>query len=139
MTLVERPEELYGLITEGRPRRQVPAGGVIFEAGARGESMYIVVSGSVALMAGENTVETLSAPGLFGELALIEDTPRALTAVAASDAELVEIPERHFWVLVHETPYFAQLVMSVMANRLRGQSAKSPASKAQSAGATAPL
>jgi hypothetical protein len=26
---------------------------------------------------------------------------------------------RQFWVLVHETPYFAQLVMSVMADRLR--------------------
>jgi CRP-like cAMP-binding protein len=138
MTLVERPEELYGLIAHGRPRRQVPAGGVIFEAGAPGESMYIVVSGSVALKHGEHTVETLSAPGLFGELALIEDNPRALTAVAASDAELVEIPERHFWVLVHETPYFAQLVMSVMADRLRGQSSTGPASGAQSADAIAP-
>lgn len=52
-------------------------------------------------------------------MALIEDEPRALTAIAATDAVLVEIPVRHFWVLVHDTPYFAQLVMSVMARRLR--------------------
>lgn len=123
MTLVHRPEELYGLIVEGRPRRPAPAGEVIFEQGAPGDRMYIVASGSVALKQGDATVETVTAPGLFGEMALIEDTPRALTAVADSDSELVEIPERHFWVLVHETPYFAQLVMSVMANRLRGQSA----------------
>jgi CRP-like cAMP-binding protein len=32
---------------------------------------------------------------------------------------LVEIPVRTFWVLVHETPYFAALVMRVMAERLR--------------------
>jgi CRP-like cAMP-binding protein len=52
-------------------------------------------------------------------MALIEDVPRSLTAVASSDLELFAIPARHFWVLVHDTPYFAQLVMSVMAQRLR--------------------
>jgi CRP-like cAMP-binding protein len=122
MTLVQRSEELYALIAEGRPRQSVPAAGVIFEQGAAGDRLYIVVSGSVALKAGDHTVETVNAPGLFGEMALIEDTPRALSAVAATDAELVEIPERHFWVLVHDTPYFAQLVMTVMADRLRTQS-----------------
>jgi CRP-like cAMP-binding protein len=45
-----------------------------------------------------------------------------LTAVAATDAAVIEIPARHFWVLVHDTPYFAQLVMRVMAQRLRRQS-----------------
>jgi CRP-like cAMP-binding protein len=64
----------------------------------------------------------VTAPGLFGEMALIEDAPRALTAVAATDATIIEIPARHFWVLVHDTPYFAQLVMSVMAQRLRRNS-----------------
>lgn len=49
----------------------------------------------------------------------IEHAGWSLTALAATDVVLVEIPARHFWMLVHETPYFAQLVMSVMANRLR--------------------
>jgi CRP-like cAMP-binding protein len=127
MTLVERPEELYGLIAENRPRQSIPAGEIIFERGAPGDRMYIVTSGSVALKAGDRTIETIEAPGLFGEMALVEDTPRALTAIAHTDAELVEIPERHFWILVHETPYFAQLVMSVMADRLRNQSASAAA------------
>ena len=35
---------------------------------------------------------------------------------------VIEIPARHFWVLVHDTPYFAQLVMGVMAQRLRQNS-----------------
>jgi CRP-like cAMP-binding protein len=137
MTLIEHPEELYGLITEGRPRQEFSAGSVIFEAGAPGDSMYIVVGGAVALKSGDRTFETVSAPGLFGELALIEDNPRALDAVAASDAALVEIPARHFWILVHETPYFAQLVMTVMANRLRGQSAAGAAGAGQSASSPA--
>ena len=81
--------------------------------------MFIRSSGTVALSDGERTLDTVQAPNLFGELALIESQPRALTATAASDAELVEISARMFWVIVHETPYFAQLVMRVMADRLR--------------------
>jgi CRP-like cAMP-binding protein len=83
--------------------------------------MYVVREGAVALKDREHVVETVAAPGLFGEMALIEHEPRALAAVAATDVLLVEIPVRHFWVLVHETPFFAQLVMSVMAERLRRQ------------------
>ncbi len=121
MSFVERPDELYRLIAEGRPRLKLAPGEVIFGQGEPGDRMYIVLAGAVALKAGDDTVETVTSPGLFGEMALIEDTPRALSAVAAVDTELVEIPARHFWVLVHETPYFARLVMSVMADRLRGQ------------------
>ena len=111
--------EYYELLTHGQTPRSVPAGEVIFQQGDRGEGMYIVREGSVALKDGDRVVETLTAPALFGEMALIENQPRALTAVAATDGVLFEIAARHFWVLVHETPYFAQLVMSVMAERLR--------------------
>jgi CRP-like cAMP-binding protein len=81
--------------------------------------MCIVRAGSVDLKDGERVVDRVDAPGLFGEMALIERKPRALTAVAGDDAEIVEISAHEFWALVHETPRFAHLVMSVMAQRLR--------------------
>jgi CRP/FNR family transcriptional regulator, cyclic AMP receptor protein len=112
-------DQYYDLLTEGLVPRTFGAGELIFERGDRGDTMYVVREGSVTLTDGERLIETVTAPGLFGELALIEDEPRALTAAAADDAVLVEIPARYFWILVHETPYFAQLVMSVMAERLR--------------------
>jgi CRP-like cAMP-binding protein len=111
--------EYYKLLTGGRPARTLQDGELIFDKGDHGDSMFVVREGSVALKDGDHVIETVTAPGLFGEMALIESEPRALTAVAAGDAVLVEIPVRHFWILVHETPYFAQLVMSVMAQRLR--------------------
>ena len=119
MSAVNTPDELYGLLARAGERHNYSDGEVIFEQGDRGDSMYVVHTGAVALKAGARVIETVSAPGLFGEMALIESQPRSLSAVAAGDAELVSIPARHFWVLVHETPYFAQLVMSVMARRLR--------------------
>jgi CRP-like cAMP-binding protein len=53
-------------------------------------------------------------------MALIDSKPRSLTGVAETDVSLVGVPVRQFWILVHETPYFAHLVMSIMAARLRG-------------------
>jgi len=112
-------EEYYELLAHGQTPRNFPSGEVIFHQGERGACMYLVRDGSVALKSGDRVVETVGAPGLFGEMALIEDKPRSLTAAAATDVVLVEIPARHFWMLVQETPHFAQLVMGVMAERLR--------------------
>lgn len=117
--MYEGGEQYYELLTEGRMPVRFAAGAVVFEQGEPGDVMYVVRDGSVTLKDGEREVETVTAPTLVGEMALIGNDPRSLSAVAATDAVLVEIPARHFWVLVHDTPYFAQLVMSVMAQRLR--------------------
>lgn len=119
MSNVESHEELYTLLGRAGKSRPFSAGEIVFEKGDHGDAMFIVVRGTVVLKDGDRTYDTVRAPGLFGEMALIESKPRALTAVAEDEVELVEIPARTFWVLVHETPYFAQLVMSVMADRLR--------------------
>jgi CRP-like cAMP-binding protein len=115
-------DELYELLAHRRDRRSCSPGEVIFSRGDSGDSLYVVLEGSVALKDGDRVVETVTAPGMFGEMAIIETGARALTAEAAGPAVLAEIPTRHFWVLVHETPYFAQLVMTVMARRLRSAS-----------------
>ena len=95
------------------------AGEVIFERGAPAECMYVVADGEVEIVVGEHTVAVLGREAIFGELALIGKEPRSATARARSDCRLVEIPEKRFLYLVHETPYFALEVMRVLATRLR--------------------
>ena len=73
MSFVERSDELYRLIAQGRPRLNLAPGEVIFGQGEPGDRMFIVLAGAVALKAGDDTVETVTAPGLFGEMALIDD------------------------------------------------------------------
>jgi CRP-like cAMP-binding protein len=119
MSSIQSDEALYALLARAGETKRVNTGEVVFEKGVRGDTMFIVTSGAIALRDGERTLDVVQAPGLFGEMALIESQPRALAAVVETDAELVEIPARSFWVLVNETPYFAQLVMRVMAQRLR--------------------
>lgn len=119
MSSIQSDEALYDLLARAGETKALRSGEVVFEQGTSGDSVFILSTGAVALSDGDRTLDTVLAPSLFGEMALIDSSPRALSATVSADAELVELPARTFWVLVNETPYFAQLVMRVMAQRLR--------------------
>ena len=55
----------------------------------------------------------------FGEMALVDSSPRMATATAVEPTSIAVINRRQFLFLVHETPTFALQVMSSMAERLR--------------------
>jgi CRP-like cAMP-binding protein len=95
------------------------AGEVIFEAGTHGEHMYVVRSGQVAIKVGDEVVETVGEGGLVGEMALLDDTARSASAVAATDCEIYPVDQRRFLFLIQQTPFFALAVMRTMASRLR--------------------
>ena len=59
--------------------------------------------------------------GIFGEMALIDDSPRSATVVALTDVTVAPIKERQFLFLVKHMPMFALKVMRVLAKRLRRQ------------------
>ena len=64
-------------------------------------------------------METLGGGGIFGEMALIDGSPRSATVRAKTDCEVAPINEKSFLFLVHETPFFAVAVMRTLADRLR--------------------
>jgi CRP-like cAMP-binding protein len=68
---------------------------------------------------GNRLLETVSAYGIFGEMALIDTAPRSATAVAATDVKVVPIAEKQFLFLISNTPHFALNMMRTMARRLR--------------------
>jgi CRP/FNR family transcriptional regulator, cyclic AMP receptor protein len=83
--------------------------------------MYLVKSGTVSLTKDGRVLEQAGPGVIFGELALIDRESRSASAVAETDCELSSVDKRRFWFLVQETPYFAELVMQTMADRLRRQ------------------
>ena len=97
------------------------AGETIFAEGDRADRMYMVKSGSVSLIKDGRVLEQAGPGAIFGELALIDRESRSATAAAETDCELASIDKRRFWFLVQQTPYFAELVMRTMADRLRRQ------------------
>jgi len=117
-------ERYIGLLQRSGESEEHTAGATIFSQGDPADRMYIISTGSVSLSIDVRHVETLGAGGIFGEMAVIEREPRSGTAVADSDTTLVGIDRRRFWFLVQETPYFAEIVMRVMASRLRRETAR---------------
>jgi CRP-like cAMP-binding protein len=94
---------------------------MIFAEGDRGDEFFIVVRGEVEIRSGDRHFETLGPDGIFGEMALIDDSPRSATAVALTDVTLAPIKENQFLFLVQNAPFFALSVMRVLARRLRRQ------------------
>jgi CRP/FNR family cyclic AMP-dependent transcriptional regulator len=107
------------LANAGYPTVRFAAGDVIFAAGDKGDAMYVVRSGEVVIEHQGRVRETLGGGGIFGEMALIDGSPRSATVRAKTGCEVVPINEKTFLFLVHETPYFAIAVLRTLAGRLR--------------------
>jgi CRP/FNR family cyclic AMP-dependent transcriptional regulator len=95
------------------------AGETVFAEGDPGDLMYVIQQGEVDLMVDQRLLETVTAEGFFGEMALIDGGPRSATAIARIDCALVPIDLRRFTFMVQETPFFAIQIMRVMSARLR--------------------
>ncbi|MEW6109599.1 MAG: cyclic nucleotide-binding domain-containing protein [Nitrospirota bacterium] len=76
------------------------AGDIIFSEGDDGKALYIVMDGSVKIAkkidSGENTLAVLGPGSYFGELALINQSPRFATAVAEKDSNLLIMYKSYF-------------------------------------------
>jgi len=98
-------------------------GKIIMVAGQAGALMYIVVEGRVAISIRGATIDRVGPGGIFGEMALVDQSPRAANAVAESDCALLAVNRNVFLNLVKTTPTFGISLLSAMAERLRNTAA----------------
>ena len=97
---------------------------VIFEENASGSEMYVIHSGKVKLttskMGREVTLATLGSGEFFGEMALVDSSPRTAKAIAAEDnTRLVTLDQDKFLYLVGQQPAFALTIMHELCRRIR--------------------
>ncbi|MBM3148770.1 MAG: cyclic nucleotide-binding domain-containing protein [Chloroflexi bacterium] len=105
--------------------RTYPEGSPIFEEGAAGYEMFIVHSGKVKLLkkskGGEDKTLTVLGPGeFFGEMSLIDGSPRSTSAVAGEEgAGLIVLDMAKFMYLIQQHPMFSYTIMGKLSQRLR--------------------
>ena len=114
--------KIPNIFEDSTPPLNFAAGAIIFTKGDDGKTMFSVKFGEVAISVEGKVVEVVGPDGFFGEMALIEDSPRSATATAQTDCVLIPITEKRFEFMVHETPFFAVQVMQGLSRRLRGKS-----------------
>ncbi len=88
--------------------KSVPAGAPIFAENMVGDSMFIVKTGTVRLVArsgGEERTLAVLGPGEhLGELSLLARGVRLVSAVAETPCELVELAQRDYYRLQPQKP-----------------------------------
>ena len=93
--------KLPNVFEKDTPPVAYAAGRIIYEEGQPRGSMYIVKTGEVDLLVRGALVETVAAGGFFGEIAMVDSTPRSATAVAKTDCSLIAMNEKQFLFNVH--------------------------------------
>jgi CRP-like cAMP-binding protein len=118
------PRETLTRIASLAMRRVYEEGTVIFMRGDAGDSLCGVATGRVRISAsgpgGKEVFLNIMEPGdAFGEIALLDGSPRTATATAMARTELIVIPREAFFALVLSQPQLAAHLIQLLCKRVR--------------------
>jgi CRP/FNR family transcriptional regulator, cyclic AMP receptor protein len=104
--------------------RRFGAGQLIMNRGDAGASMFLVASGHVNIhLPGEDSrrisLKDVTTGEYFGELALFDDKPRSASALATTDAVLLELDRETLSRFLVSHPGAALILLRTLAGRLR--------------------
>ncbi|MBF0248103.1 MAG: cyclic nucleotide-binding domain-containing protein [Alphaproteobacteria bacterium] len=112
-------------------RKVVAAGEYVFKQGSMGRTAYIVQTGSVDILRrdeeGEDRLLANVGPGsIFGEMALIDESPRMASARAGAGegATVIVVTEQMFLHKLETCDPFIRKLMHIMAETIRDMSKK---------------
>lgn len=102
----------------------------IFRTGDAGNAMYVVRDGEVEICREHGDtpirVAVLGKGQFFGEMALVDQSPRSAGAMAGPNgASVLVIDNANFVYLVSQQPAFALVLLNAVVSRLRPNVAKS--------------
>lgn len=118
-----QPDEADGLAQKLVPRR-FNNGQIIFHHGDPGGLLYIISKGKVKITHStpeghEALLAILGTGDFFGELALLDDSPRSATAEAIEPTETLTLHRDDFLRYISHNPEFSQHVLQTMAQHIR--------------------
>ncbi len=99
-------------------------GEMIFREGEPAERLFLIDEGRVKLTVSsphgaELMVAVVGRGEIFGELAVIDRGPRAMSARAMQDSHIYALAGDVFWTLLEDRPPLALRLLELMARRLR--------------------
>jgi CRP/FNR family transcriptional regulator, cyclic AMP receptor protein len=118
------PESQLALLTGVVSRKSFPRATTIIAAGDVTESLYVVISGRMKVMMSDDEgreviLAILGTGEYFGEMGLVDDSPRSASVVALEACELLTLSKRDFKNCLNENFEMAMTVMRGLVKRLR--------------------
>jgi len=106
----------------GRFARVFQPGEVIFSEFEPGDNFYLIQSGQVQLVKFigdiEKTLDILQPSEMFGEMAILENSPRSATAIALDTVKVLEFNSQNFDILMMGNPQIALKLLKMFAKRI---------------------
>ena len=104
-------------------REEFRAGDGIFEEGDVGDKMFVIVKGAVDIVKGGEkgpgqVLVTLRAGDFFGEMSLIDESPRSASALAAEDSTLFSVNKKELALLLDHEPAIAAKIYKFFVQTL---------------------
>jgi len=100
-------------------------GSVIISEFEPGETFYLIQSGSIQLVKCVNgtrkNLDILQPGEFFGEMAILENSPRSATCVAVSKVEVLEFNKANFEALITGNPQMALILLKLFCKRIYDQ------------------
>jgi CRP-like cAMP-binding protein len=105
--------------------RTYQPGEIVFSEYEPGDSFYLIQAGRVRItkIVGdiEKNIDILSAPEIFGEMAILEGAPRSATAIALETVKVLEFNRANFEILMMGNPQIALRLLKVFTKRIYDQ------------------
>jgi CRP/FNR family transcriptional regulator, cyclic AMP receptor protein len=115
----ETLEWLLSVVVE----HEYPAGRAVLMEDAWGNAVYFIVSGWVKVrrLYGENvvTLAILGRGDFFGEMAILDESPRSTDVLALSDVKLLSVSAQRFIQTLFKDPQLHHRMLQLMVRRLR--------------------
>jgi len=95
---------------------------IIFSEFEPGDTFYMIQSGRVKLLKNEGeferTLDILQPPEMFGEMAILEGSPRSATAIAVDEVKALEFNAQNFEILMTGNPQIGFNLLRIFAKRI---------------------
>ncbi len=102
--------------------KDIPKGTVLFKEGDKGDEMYLICSGEVKLTRktpnGDIVLTVLGFGEFFGEMSVITNKPRTISAETITDCRLNIISKNVLETLVSSNPLVALSILKKMIFRI---------------------
>ena len=111
-----KPALLEALSQKLHPK-VVDKGEIIFNEGAKGEDMYLVAKGFVAIYQKKTKIAELGPGSCFGEMALLSNEPRNARVMALERTQLLYLKQHDFHNVIEQWPSMRKYIKQLQKKR----------------------
>ncbi len=117
----DTPDEALYELADLLHEEEAQPGDVIVREGENGESLYIIVSGRVEVVDDNRVLNRLGERAVFGELSLLDSSPRTATIRAIEETTLLRLDQTPFYEIMSDYVEVAMGTIRMLTRSLRAR------------------